>query len=137
MVELKIHPEKGEVSKRAEEASAVKVDSSFARCASTCGGLAVCEARWKFRVQPVDSFSFRSQDPWAQDGANMILGPQSCAVLWGRALPGEQPHSLGVSSPAVHNPAGTRAFPSPTFSFHLLIGNLGRLGRDIVPDPEH
>lgn len=67
----------------------------------------------------------------------MVLGPQHCSVPWGRASLGEQPHSPGVSSPTVRSPAGTRASPTPTFSFHLLIGNLGRLGRDIVPDPEH
>lgn len=135
VIEPKMHPGKGEVSKCAEETAALKVDFSFARSASTCGGLAVCKARSEFGVQPAGSI--RSRDPWAQHGAGMVLGPQQCAVPWGRAWLVEQPHSPGVSSPAARNPAGARAFPTPTFSFHLLIGNLGRLGRDIVPDPEH
>jgi len=44
VIEPKMHPEKGEVSKCAEEATAVQVDFSVARSALTCGGLAVCKA---------------------------------------------------------------------------------------------
>lgn len=55
-----------------------------------------------------------------------------CHAKW------KSPTCLGRSAAhAVSDPASQRAFPAPSLSFHLLIGNLGRLGCDIVPDPEH